>query len=534
MTASQADSKGLVLYSNATFITNDPNTPRAQAMLVEDERIKQVYAEPPKQPPALARKVDLGGSVVVPGLVDAHLHLAALGAKQREVDLVGCRSAAEAVDRVRAFVEDNAEQQEITGFGWDQSLWTPRKFPQKALLDSAFGDRVIVLYRIDGHMAWVSSKALELAGITELTEDPSGGKIERDKDGLATGILVDNAMDLVSSKLPGPSPQMLENDLLYAVRHCAALGLTAVHDMGSSIQTLEILRILERRGDLPIRVFVYLADGGEPTMEYLPSRQRRSLGLIEVRGIKLFADGALGSRGAALKKPYADDKKNTGLVVTEAKILEERVRQVQQRGYQVAIHAIGDRGNLLAIEAIAGQGKAAKQARHRIEHAQILDPKDIPAFAKVGIIASMQPTHATSDMRWAEARLGKRRLAGAYAWRSVLDSNAVLAFGSDAPIESADFRLGLFAAVHRTDHQGKPRGGWLPKQKLDRWQALRAFTLGPSYAVGREHELGKLRENYLADFTVLSLDPTAGETKLLDIEVRRTIVGGTQVYRVGK
>ncbi|MFH1812042.1 MAG: amidohydrolase [Pseudomonadota bacterium] len=520
-----------VLYTNARVITQDPAMPRAAALLVEGDRIQRVYARVPAQRPTGARQVDLKNAVVVPGLADAHLHLTALGAKARQVDLRGTRSAGEAVARVKDFVNRGGAGEPIIGFGWDHNDWTPRAFPERGLLDAALGNQVVILYRIDGHAAWVSTAALAVGGIARDRADPDGGRIVRDGKGDPSGVLVDNAIDLVTGSLPRLTQVQLEHDVALATRECARLGLTQVHDMGSDVRTLQALRALEARHALPLRVFVYLAaDDPDATKELNPQQRRRTASRVEVRGLKLYTDGALGSRGAALKQPYSDDPGNSGLLVTEPKILHERVRQVHEAGYQVAIHAIGDRGNREALDAIGALGKGGVSRRHRIEHAQIVDPADIPLFKQLGVIASMQPTHATSDMDWAEARLGPDRLAGAYAWKTMLSSGVALAFGSDAPVESADPTWGLFAATQRTDHDGAPKGGWLPGEKLSPDQALAGFTSGAAYAVGREDELGVLRAGALADFTVLDGDPADPATRLLHLKVLRTVVGGEQAF----
>jgi len=530
MASEPARDSQTVLYTNANVVTLDPAQPRAAAILVEGDRIKRVYAQAPAERPAAAVVIDLAGATVVPGLVDAHLHLDGLGSKQREVDLVGTTSAADAVARLRAYLEANPGDGPVVGFGWDQNDWARKEYPDQGSLDAVAGQRPVVLYRIDGHAAWVSTAALALGGVGRGSKDPSGGKIVRAASGEPSGILIDHAIDLVANQLPAPSREQLENDYAAATTRCAAVGLTAVHDMGMTRAGLEALRALEQRGALPVRVFAYLIADEPAAIDQLPpTGPRRSNGLIEVRGIKLFADGALGSRGAALKQPYSDDPKNSGLLVTEPKLLAELVWRVDQRKHQVAIHAIGDRANQIAIEALAALGTGTSDRRHRIEHVQVIDPHDLPAFAKLGIVASMQPTHATSDMPWAEARLGKQRLAGAYAWRSLLDSGAHLTFGSDAPVESVDPLWGLFAAVNRTDHQRHPTGGWRPEQKVDRRSALAAYTTGAAYAVKREDELGQIKAGYLADLTVLDHDPTADKTDLLGLKVQRTIVGGREV-----
>jgi hypothetical protein len=532
----------LVLYRGASFRTLDPAQPLAQAVLVEGTRVRATFAQDPAQGIPGAQVVDLGGGFVVPGLHDAHLHLAGVGEVLDWVDLHGCRSAEEAAARVKAALVNGA-QGWVRGRGWDQNAWacgTPGAspacggaMPTRGLLDAVAPGVPVALTRVDGHALWVNSQALRharAAGTPHLRPgggDPPGGRVLRDGKGEPTGVLVDTAMDLVTARLPAPTDGDVRRFLLRATARAAEAGLTSVHDMAVGEVELRVLETLDREGLLPVRVFAYLDGTREGFLSRLPPAPARSPSRLEVRGVKFFADGALGSRGAALLAPYSDEPGHRGLLVTEPKTLEERARAVHQRGFQVATHAIGDRANreVLGLYARLGPGAAAR--RHRVEHAQVVSPQDLPGFAATGAVASVQPVHATSDMGWALARLGPERLHGAYAWRSLATAGAVLALGSDAPVESLRPLWGLFAARTRTDHAGQPPGGWRFPEALDAEAALRGYTTGPAHAVAREDELGTLRPGALADFTWLDVDPVAcAAPDLVRARVRGTAVDG--------
>lgn len=513
----------LRLYVGPTFVTNDPGAPEAKA-IVTDARgvIREVLAARPDDTAAF-EVVEVPGALALPGLHDAHAHLLPIGQREDRVDLLGARSPAELKARVAAFAKAHPDATVIRGRGWDQSLFPNQAFPTAKDLEGV-SDKPVYLSRVDGHAALVNDVVLEKAAIDARTKDPEGGRILRDKRGAPTGVFVDNAMALVETVLPAPSAADLERWLVAGTKAAADAGLVAVHDMGFPLAALPVLKKLDDEGRLPIRVFVYL-DGSDAkaieTAASAPPGER-----FEVRGVKLFADGAMGSRGAALLEDYSDERGHKGLLLTEPKILEEQVRQIHLSGKQAAIHAIGDRGNRVALEAIAAAEGAERGRRHRVEHAQLLHPDDFAAFSKLGAVASMQPTHATSDMRWAEARVGKERVKGAYAWRTLLESGAPLAFGSDAPVESERPALGLYAAVTRQDHQGAPEGGWLPDERLDIAQAIHAFSAGAAYAVGREHQLGVLKPGYTLDVSAFDRDPRNDARQWLEAAPTATVVAG--------
>lgn len=382
----------------------------------------------------------------------------------------------------------------------------------------------MLLRRVDGHAAWANARAMRLASIDASTEDPPGGEVLRDDEGAPTGVFVDNAVDLLMRQLPAPSDAEIRDDLARAAARCADAGLTGLHDMGVDARTLAQLRALEAAGALPIRVVVYLE--GDPGTDALLDTPPDREGLVMVDGVKHYIDGALGSRGAALFDDYDDRPGHRGLLVQSPEALAANARRAHDAGYRVAIHAIGDRGIATALEALGAAEGEDRSPRHRIEHAQVLRPADLETFVRLGITASMQPTHATSDMPWAEARVGPTRIRGAYAWRAVLDAGVPLAFGSDAPVESYRPALGVYAAVTRQDAEGQPPGGWMPEQRLTTVEALRAFTRGAAAAIERD-DLGVIRVGAVADLTVFAEDPTTIEASALrDLTPIATVVGG--------
>ncbi len=526
-----------VLYVDGRVHTLVDGEARASGFRVESGRITHVWTG--EVPAGLeGRRVDLAGATVLPGLVDAHFHLRDVGAAASELDLRAATSAEDAAALVAAAASRIPAGQPIVGSGWDQNDWATHEMPTHEVLDRAAPDHPVVLSRIDGHAIWVNARALELAHVDRRTADPSGGEILRDRRGNPTGVLVDGAIDLVASQLPEATPEQIRSELLAGLERCRRVGLTAVHDMGTSAAELTVLRELEREGLLTLRVTSYVrVDDFESISSSPPDRE----GLLQVVGAKLFADGALGSRGAALLEPYADREETRGLLVTPEETLREQAALVHARGYQLAIHAIGDRGNRVALDAIEAAQHGDTSRRHRIEHAQVIAAADIPRFAQLGVVASMQPTHATSDMPWAEARLGAQRIAGAYAWRTLLDASATLVFGSDAPVESENPWLGVYAAVTRTDREGMPEGGWRPYERLGVGEVLTRFTHWPAEVAGLAQEaspdepghddLGRIREGAQADFVVIDRDPfEIAASDLDDVQTLRTIVGGTQVY----
>ncbi len=484
------------------------------------------------------RIFDLEGGVAVAGLTDAHAHLIGLGRDLEIVDLRGATSEEEVIRRLRAEA-DTIPKGWILGRGWDQNLWPQDQatgqaaMPTHRALSAAFPGRPVWLVRVDGHAGWANEAALEAAGIRADTANPEGGEILRGADGAATGVLVDNAMGLMPT--PEASPADLRRRLLAAQEHALARGLTGVHEMGVSAATDRVLRELVQEGLLKMRIHGYAdadwlaGDLGDRDPDPITAEARYLLA-----GVKLYVDGALGSRGAALLAPYSDRPGHSGMLIQSPERLRELCDRALARRWQIASHAIGDRANRLildtyaaALAALPEGAPAADDRRLRIEHAQILDPADIPRFRELGVIASMQPTHATSDMPWAEARVGTARLAGAYAWRRFLDEGVHLALGSDFPVELVEPTHGLYAAITRQDGDGEPAKGWLADQRLALSEALAGFSRGAAYAAHRDDHLGILRRGNQADITCFVDDITELSPKALrDAPIRATIIGG--------
>lgn len=523
-----------VVYAAKAVRTLDPAAPLADAVAVRRGKVLEVGSRDAvvRAHPG-ARVVELPG-VIVPGLQDAHGHLRSLGGSLSVVDLTPATSEADAVARVKGAGAASRRGDWIEGRGWDQNDWPGQQFPGRALLDAAFPGTPVYLTRVDGHAAWVNGEALRRAKVTAKTADPEGGRFLRDARGEPTGVLVDNAMDAVANAMPPLTDEQLEARVGAALAKCASVGLTGVHDAGMDLRTFTLLQHWDAAGRLPIRVYV-MADGRGPDGDAFLERGTFQGRMLTLRAVKFLIDGALGSRGAALHAPYSDDPSQSGLLLWDPAELEARIGAFMDRGFQVNIHAIGDCANSLVIDLLSRQARrvgAANPGRHRVEHAQLLRLDDIPRLAKAGLIASMQPTHATLDMPWAEKRVGHERARGAYAWRSVLEAGVPLVFGSDFPIESPDPRLGLYAARTRQDAKGQPEGGWFPEQRLSGQQALAAFTSGAAYASFAEGERGRLAPGMDADFTVLSTDPVdAPPRDLLEARVLMTVVAGREVFQ---
>jgi predicted amidohydrolase YtcJ len=515
-------------------LTLDPAQPEAEAIAIAGDGIVAVgrSSEVLERRGPATEILDVGTGSVTPGLVDAHAHLLGLGRSLEEVDLRGAASVDEVVQRVRTADKGQAW---LTGRGWDQNLWPGKAMPTHHPLSEAFGERPVWLRRIDGHAGWANAAAMKASGITRGRTDPEGGEILRDAQGEPTGVLVDAAMGLVQP--PAASTSDLRRQLAAAQAHVLAKGLTGVHDMGVSPEVDALYRESVGAEDpaqrLRLRVMGYADASWLPTIERPAERpvpdQRYAL-----VGVKLYADGALGSRGAALLEPYHDRPGHRGLMQQSAADLLAQCELATRRGLQLATHAIGDAANRAVIEAYATVMKAQgiHDARPRVEHAQIVDLADIPRFAELGAIASMQPTHATSDMPWAPDRLGPKRLAGAYAWRRFLDAGVPLAFGSDFPVELPDVTHGLYAALTRQDAAGQPPGGWLPDQRLQLPEVIAAFSSGAAYACFAEGFLGRVAPGFQADLTCFRDDlRTLPPAELRQAAVAATLVAGQLVHR---
>ena len=542
LVAGPAVAEGKVtLLTAARIHTMDVARPAASAMAYDgDGRILAVgdIESLAKQFPQ-ARRVDVGSATLVPGLIDAHAHIGGLGLAMLSADLVGTRDKAEILQRLQAHEKTLKPDEWLIGAGWDQNDWPQQKFPSAADLDAAFPDRPVWLSRVDGHAGWANSAAMR-AVPRDLSGDwqPDGGRIDRDAAGKPIGLFIDNAMLLVEHARPAMSEATAEHALEIAMRAAASQGLTGVHDAGITLAELGRYQRLADRGRMPLRITA-MADGDSAALESLCRNglYRHPSGRLQMRAVKLYADGALGSRGAAMLEDYSDDHGNRGLMVMSPAQLATATAKAKRCGVQAATHAIGDRGNRESLDVYAAAlGKdAASDHRWRIEHAQVLSSVDLPRLAGLNVIASMQPTHATSDMPWAQDRVGPERIVGAYAWRQLRDSGARLALGSDFPVERVDPRLGLSAAVTRADGDGKPVGGWFPGEKLTAWEALRGFTLDAAYAGFAETEVGSLQAGKRADFVVLAEDPLAQPgSALRSLTVLATYVDGTPVYAAGK
>lgn len=527
------------LLHNARIYTVSEKTPQAEAMVFDHGVILSLGTESAmtsEYPDA--ERINAGGMAVYPGFIDAHAHLMGLGLSLLNARLEGTGSVAEVVSRVRAHAARVPEDAWITGRGWDQNDWDRKNFPSRYDLDQVFEDQPVWLRRIDGHAAWANSRAIELAGIDADTADPDGGRIVRDESGEPTGIFIDNAMGLVQAHVPPPSAAQMHQALDLALKETARFGLTGVHEAGTpwAVWQLYLQRVDEER--FPLRLYA-MADGDNESLKrlckeglVLDYRQR-----LTMRSVKFYLDGALGSRGAALIEPYSDDPANSGLLFHQPEVFQGMVRRAMECELQVNTHAIGTLGNRVLVDSYAAAIKAAEShpGRHRMEHAQVVLLEDVAKAKRLGLIASMQPTHATSDMPWAQDRLGQTRIKGAYAWRSFISAGVPLALGSDFPVEAVNPLLGFYAAITRQDAAGEPAKGWLPEQRLTRAEALRGFTLGAAYAAFQEQRLGSLEAGKRADFVILSKDIMRIDPKeILTTRVMATYLDGELIYQASE
>jgi len=534
-TAQQAPAD--LVVTNGRIYTADATRPVVDAMAIRGGRVVFVgdRAGAMALTGASTQVLDLDGLTVIPGMTDAHAHVLGLGQSLRNVDLVGTTSYDAVIARVVERAKQTPKGEWIIGRGWDQNDWGDTRWPSHEALSRAVPDHPVYLERVDGHAAVVNALAMQRAGLTRAIKDPSGGQIIRDARGEPIGVLVDNAQGLVERSIPAATRAHVKGMIAAAITEMHRWGLTGVHDAGASAQTLELYEELGREGALDMRLYAMISDHA-PTLEAWFRRGPQS-GLFDgrlwVRSIKLYQDGALGSRGAALLEPYSDDASTSGLLVSAPAHIREVADRALVAGFQVNTHAIGDRGNRLVLDAYQGALAARPTADHRfrVEHAQILHSDDIPRFAALGVIPSMQASHQTSDMYWAGNRLGETRLRGAYAWRSLLETGTIIPNGSDFPVEYVDPLISFKASVLRQDAKGWPVGGWFPEQRMTREEALKSMTIWPAYAAFQERELGSLTPGKHADFVVLDQDLLRiPDAMLPQVRVRSTWFAGRKVY----
>jgi predicted amidohydrolase YtcJ len=528
-----------LIIHNAHIYTAVDGRWQAAAVAIRGTRLVAVGqdAEILKLKGSATQVVDLGGKTVVPGLTDAHGHFTNLGSSLQRLDFRGITSYDEIVAMVKRRASTARPGEWILGRAWDQNLWADKVFPTHEKLDEAAPNNPVYLTRVDGHAGLANTKAMQLAGITRATEAPAGGRIIKDARGGASGVFVDLAQGLVTEKIPPESDAQFEEQILLADKECRRLGLTMVHDAGNGKRAIDAYKRLADAGTLQTRIYAMVRGSLaelEPFFKAGPLTNYHDHHVI-VRAIKIVADGALGSRGAAMLEDYSDEPGNKGLLTTPPAEVYAQTLAASKAGFQTCIHAIGDRANrevLDVFERVQKEVPGARDLRMRDEHAQIISASDIPRFGRLQVIASMQPTHCTSDMPWVPTRIGAKRTAdGAYVWQKLMKSGAVLASGSDFPVEQANPMLGLFAAITRQSVDGNPPEGWAPDQRLSRVEALKSFTIDAAFAGHLEKELGTIEAGKLADLVVLSRDiMTVPARDILTTTVVKTMIGGKWVF----
>lgn len=528
-----------LLFKNGPIYTGE-GASRVDVVAVTDGRI--VYAgEAAAAAPFIGARtdvIDLDGAALFPGFVDSHAHLLGIGLRELTLNLEGVSSIEELVDIVASAAQETEAGETIFGRGWIETGWPEGRFPNRQDLDAASADRPIVLIRADGHALVANSAAIVKAGVTRATPDPQGGRIEKDASGEPTGMFIDNAMSLIEPLIGSPSEEMKREAYGIGAKVYAAAGWAGLHNMSADPADLSMIEEEAANGKLNIRVYNAIDRGGYGALAANAPRVNNS-GRVVTRAVKLYMDGALGSRGALLAEPYADQPSTSGLELLTHEEAAPFFEQALRDGVQICTHAIGDRGNRLVLDwyeeafaAVPAEERKVGNPRWRVEHAQILDTDDIARFAKLGVIASMQPSHAIGDLHFAPARLGDARLDGAYAWRSLLDSGAIIAGGSDAPVERGDPLIEFYAAVARKDLEGNAGADWRPDEKVTREEALAMFTSAPAFAAFQESDLGTIEVGKKADFTAFSKDiMTVPEAEILTTKPVMTVVDGEIIFR---
>ncbi len=534
--AAQTVRADLILVNGRVY-TVDAARPLVAAIAVRNGRV--LFAGSEREARALAgpqtRIIDARGQTVIPGMVDAHAHLFGLGNSLRNVQLAGARSYDEVITRVVARARDVKPGEWIVGRGWDQNLWPDRNFPTHEALSRALPNNPVALERIDGHATLANAMAMRTARVDASTKDPDGGRLIRLSDGSPSGVFVDNASAFIDRAVPPLTRQQARDAIIAAIAEANKWGLIGIHDAGVGPETIDIYEALAREGRFSLRNYVMISDDSAAIRHYMSRGPLSALydGRLWVKSIKLYSDGALGSRGAALLAPYSDEPGNTGLLVSAPAHIEQVATAALRRGFQVNVHAIGDRGNRIVLDAFDAAFRKVPRADHRfrIEHAQVISPSDIPRFSVLGVIPSMQASHQTSDMRWAEARVGPERIKGAYAWRSLLETGVVIPNGSDFPVEEVNPLISFHAAVSRQDGTNWPSGGWYPRQIMTRTEALKSITIWPAFAAFQENLMGSLAPGKYADFVILDRDiMTIPASDILKTRVVSTWIAGRTVY----
>jgi predicted amidohydrolase YtcJ len=527
------------LFINGKIYTFDSKNSIEEAVAIQGSTIIAV-GESEKLRDVFSPKIiiDLEGKTMLPGLIDGHAHILGEGGKLENIDLMGTTSPEQIAEKVAERINKSKKDDWILGRGWDQNSWQRKEFPNKEQLDKIAKDNPVFLRRVDGHAAWANSIAMQLAGIDMVSKDPEGGKIIRDKKGMPTGVLIDNAIEIVNKVIPVLNDEDIERRLLLAMNECASLGLTEVHDMGVDDKTIQIYKKLIDEGGNPIRIYAAIDYPSDTWLQYLKSGPLNDYkdGMLSVRAVKLYMDGALGSRGAAFFDAYSDDKGNRGLTMMGEAEMEKVCSDASDKGFQVCTHAIGDRANSITLDVYGKILKAVTNSnadkRWRIEHAQILSIKDIPRFKMLDVLPSMQPTHATSDMDWAEDRIGNERIKGGYAWKSIIKTGSKIISGSDFPVEYVNPFYGIYSAITRQDQKGKPDAGWYPDERMSREEAVKSFTQWAAYGSFQEDKKGIIEVGKWADMTIIDRDiMNCPVNEIFSTQVEMTITAGKIVYK---